>query len=127
MSTLNSSRKSTTTLLLVWLMLASAMLPMVSASEDSTGEENQMVAGDLSDFDPTSDGHAYIYNDPNNPIFSAFGYLKKQWVENDYPNLIEPFSPAYQNSRSSARSCENAWEVDDTDTCLLYTSPSPRD
>ncbi len=116
MSTLNSSGKSTTTLLLVWLMLASVMLPMVSASEDSTGEENQIVAGDLSDFDPASDGHAYIYNDPNNPVFSAFGYLKKQWVENDYPNLIEPFSPAYQNSRSSARSCENAWAVDDTDT-----------
>ena len=30
--------------------------------------------------------------------------------------LIEPFSPAYQNMRSSSRSCENAWSVDDTDT-----------
>ena len=116
MSTLDSSSKSTTTLLLVWLMLASVMLPMVSASEGSTDEENQIVAGDLSDFDPANDGHAYIYNDPDNTVYSAFGYLKKQWIENDYPNLIEPFSPAYQNTRSSARSCENAWAVGDTDT-----------
>ena len=98
------------------------MLPLVSASDDSTDEEIQVVAGDLSDFDPANDGHAYIYNDPDNPVFSAFGYLKKQWIENDYPNLIEPFSPTYQNMRSSSRSCENAWSVDDTDTCLLYTS-----
>ena len=116
MRTFSSSSKSTTTLLLVWLMLASIMLPLVSASDDSTDEEIQVVAGDLSDFDPANDGHAYIYNDPDNPVFSAFGYLKKQWIENDYPNLIEPFSPTYQNMRSSSRSCENAWSVDDTDT-----------
>ena len=104
MSGLSGSSKSTTTLLLVWLMLASVMLPMVSASEDSEESENQILSGDLSDFDPASDGHAYIYNDPDNTVYSAFGYLKKQWIENDYPNLIEPFSPAYQNTRSSARS-----------------------
>ena len=40
----------------------------VSASEDSTDEENQIVAGDLSDFDPANDGHAYIYNDPDNTV-----------------------------------------------------------
>ena len=125
MSSLSGSSKSTTTLLLVWLMLASVMLPLVSASEDLEESENQILSGDLSDFDPANDGHAYIFNDPDNTVYSAFGYLKKQWIENYYPNLIEPFSPAYQNTRSSARSCENAWAVDDT--CLLYTSPSPRD
>ena len=73
-------------------MLASVMLPMVSASEDLEDSENQIVSGDLSDFDPANDGHAYIFNDPDNTVYSAFGYLKKQWIENDYPNLIEPFS-----------------------------------
>ncbi|MEC9478598.1 MAG: PKD domain-containing protein, partial [Candidatus Thermoplasmatota archaeon] len=102
--------------MLVWLMLASVMLPLASASDESGSEENTVIAGDLSDFDPVNDGHAYIYNDDDNPVFSAFGYLKKQWIENDYPNLIDPFSPAYQNTKSSSTPCENAWAVDDTDT-----------
>tara|TARA_Y100001934_G_C11840025_1_gene534667 strand:+ start:425 stop:592 length:168 start_codon:yes stop_codon:yes gene_type:complete len=45
-------------------MLASVMLPMVSASEDSPDEENQIIAGDLSDFDPANDGHAYTTTTP---------------------------------------------------------------
>ena len=105
MRTSSSSSKSTTSLLLVWLMLASVMLPLASASDESGSEENTVIAGDLSDFDPVNDGHAYIYNDDDNPVFSAFGYLKKQWIENDYPNLIDPFSPAYQNSIYARYNC----------------------
>lgn len=97
-------------------MLASVMVPMVSASDEAGNEEDTIVAGDLSDFDPDTDGHAYIYNDEDQPVYSAFGYLKKQWIEGGFPNLVLPFSPSYQNTRSTARSCENAWAVDDTDT-----------
>ena len=64
-------------------MLASVMLPLASASDESGSEENTVIAGDLSDFDPVNDGHAYIYNDDDNPVFSALGYLKKQWIETD--------------------------------------------
>ena len=92
------------------------MVPMVSASDEAGNEEDTIVAGDLSDFDPDTDGHAYIYNDEDQPVYSAFGYLKKQWIEGGFPNLVLPFSPSYQNTRSTARSCENAWAVDDTDT-----------
>ncbi len=97
-------------------MLASVLVPMVSASDEAGEEESAIVAGDLSDFDPDTDGHAYIYNDEDRPVYSAFGYLKKQWIEDGFPNLVLPFSPSYQNTRSTARSCENAWDVDDTDT-----------
>ena len=97
-------------------MLASVMVPMVGASGSSSGAESVVEPGDLSDFDPAADGHAYLYNDAERPVYSAFGYLKKQWVEDGYPNLVLPFSASYQNSRSVAKSCENAWEVDDTDT-----------
>lgn len=97
-------------------MLASVLVPMVSASDEAGEEESAIVAGDLSDFDPDTDGHAYIYNDEDRPVYSAFGYLKKQWIEDGFPNLVLPFSPSYQNTRSTARSCENAWAVDDTDT-----------
>jgi len=114
--TSSGSGRSTTTLLLVWLMLASVLVPMVSASDEAGEEESAIVAGDLSDFDPDTDGHAYIYNDEDRPVYSAFGYLKKQWIEDGFPNLVLPFSPSYQNTRSTARSCENAWAVDDTDT-----------
>ena len=116
MRTSSGSGRSTTTLLLVWLMLASVMVPMVSASDEAGDEESAIIAGDLSDFDPATDGHAYIYNDEDRPVYSAFGYLKKQWIEEGFPNLVLPFSPSYQNTRSTARSCENAWAVDDTDT-----------
>ncbi|MDP6886185.1 MAG: PKD domain-containing protein [Candidatus Thalassarchaeaceae archaeon] len=116
MRTSSGSGRSTTTLLLVWLMLASVLVPMVSASDEAGEEESAIVAGDLSDFDPDTDGHAYIYNDEDRPVYSAFGYLKKQWIEDGFPNLVLPFSPSYQNTRSTARSCENAWAVDDTDT-----------
>jgi hypothetical protein len=97
-------------------MLASVMVPMVSARDEAGNEEDTIVAGDLSDFDPDTDGHAYIYNDEDQPVYSAFGFLKKQWIEGGFPNLVLPFSPSYQNTRSTARSCENAWAVDDTDT-----------
>ena len=73
MRTSSGSGRSTTTLLLVWLMLASVLVPMVSASDEAGEEESAIVAGDLSDFDPDTDGHAYIYNDEDRPVYSAFG------------------------------------------------------
>ncbi len=107
---------STTSLLLVMLMLGASLVPMVSASDDSDNAENVMTAGDLSGFDADIDGHRYLYGDEDQPLFSAFGFLKKQWAEDGYPNLILPFSPTFQNSRASVRTCENQWSVDDVDT-----------
>jgi len=116
LSYLKPHSKPTTSLLLIWLMLGSLMLPMVGASSESGNEEIPAQFGDLSDFTPEQDGHAYIFNDEQNPVYSAFGYLKKQWIENGYPNLIDPFAASSQNSRSSNGTCSNAWQVDDTDT-----------
>ena len=116
LSYLKPRSKPTTSLLLIWLMLGSLMLPMVGASSESANEEIPAQFGDLSDFSPEQDGHAYIFNDEQNPVYSAFGYLKKQWIENGYPNLIDPFAASSQNSRSSNGTCSNAWQVDDTDT-----------
>ena len=70
---------------------------------------------ELIQFDPPIEGKRYLFSDSEVPIFSATTYLKKQWIEDGYPGLILPFSPSYQNSRHSARSCEDAWAVDDTD------------
>ena len=116
LSYLKPHSKPTTSLLLIWLMVGSLMLPMVGASSESGNEEIPSQFGDLSDFTPEQDGHAYIFNDEQNPVYSAFGYLKKQWIENGYPNLIDPFAASSQNSRSSNGTCSNAWQVDDTDT-----------
>ena len=46
-------------------------------------------------------------------MFSATGHLKMEWREAGYPGLVLPSSPGYLNSRSTARSCEDAWSQGD--------------
>ena len=67
---------STTSLLLVMLMIGASLTPMVSADNDEAIDEDPTFTGDLSNFNPEKEGHEYIYNDGENPIYSAFGY---QW------------------------------------------------
>jgi len=110
------SNRPTTTLLLVWLMFGATLVPMVSAAAYSVSATELIVSGDLSGFDPETEGHEYLFGDEDEPVFSAFGYLKMQWIENGYPNLVLPFSQSFLNSRSSVRTCESEWSVDDTDT-----------
>ncbi len=108
--------ESTTSLLLVILMLVALVSPTISANENHENQDLSENPGDLSDFDPENHGYPYLYNDENNTVYSAFGFLKNQWINNGYPNLVDPFSSSYQNVKSTSRNCENAWSVDDTDT-----------
>jgi len=107
---------STTPLLLVMLMIGASLTPMVSADNDETIDEDPTFTGDLSNFNPENEGHEYIYNDGENPIYSAFGYLKQQWVENGSPNAVFPFSEEFQSSRGTVRNCSDQWSVGETDT-----------
>ena len=72
------SNRPTTTLLLVWLMFGATLVPMVSAAADAGSETEIIASGDLSGFDPETEGHEYLFGDEDEPIFSAFGYLKMQ-------------------------------------------------
>lgn len=116
MLTARPSRRTTTTLLLVSLMLVASLSPMALAVPVGENVVSEFIAGDLDEFDSTLEGNQYMFTNNDEPVFSATSYLKKQWVEAGYPNLILPFSQSYSNSRSSARNCTNAWSQGDTDT-----------
>ena len=119
------------------LMVVTSLSPLAMA-ENVGDDDLESYVGDLSGFDPITEGKEYLFSESLIPIYSATGFLKSQWRSDGYPDLTLPFSDSHINSRSSTRSCENAWSVGDTDdvttaggsiaaTCLLYTSPSPRD
>ena len=55
-----------------------------------------------------------MFNGDDLSVFSATGFLKNQWVEAGYPELVLPFSENEQ-SKNSIRSCENAWSVGESD------------
>ncbi len=55
-----------------------------------------------------------MFNGDDLPLYSATGFLKKQWIESGYPNIVLPFSSQH-DTKSSIRSCENAWTVGDSD------------
>ena len=97
-------------------MLVASLSPMALAVPVSDEAVSEFMAGDLDEFDATLEGNQYMFTDDKEPVFSATSYLKKQWVEAGYPNLILPFSQSYSNSRSTARNCTNAWSQGDTDT-----------
>ena len=102
-------------LLLITTMVVASFCPLV-ASEPFGGEpETSSMADGLAGFNPPLEGKQYMFSESEVPSFSATTFLKKQWIEDGYPGVILPFSPSYQNSRHSARSCEDAWSVDDTD------------
>ncbi len=109
MALFRRTTSSTTPLLLVMLMIGASLTPMVSAENNGDSNEDTTFMGDLSNFNPENDGHEYIYNDGDNPIYSAFGYLKQQWVENGSPNVIFPFTEEFQSSRGAVRNCSEQW------------------
>lgn len=55
-----------------------------------------------------------MFNGDDLSIYSATSFLKNQWSEAGYPELILPFSENEQ-SKNSIRSCENAWIVGEND------------
>ncbi|MDE0954035.1 MAG: hypothetical protein OR994_05110, partial [Candidatus Poseidoniales archaeon] len=73
-------------------------------------------AGDLDEFDPSIEGNQYMFTNKSEPVYSATSHLKKQWIEDGYPNLVLPFSHSYTNSRASTRNCTNSWNQGDIDT-----------
>ena len=101
-------------LLIIATMVVASFGPLVASEPFEVNSDTSGMADGLSGFDPTIEGKQYMFSESEIPSFSATAYLKKQWIEDGYPGVILPFSPSYQYSRHSARSCEGAWSVDDT-------------
>jgi len=106
----------TTPLFIVVVMIVASLSPLALASSDIDVETSEFSYGSLDDFDPSIEGKKYMFTNETKPAFSATGHLKKQWIEDGYPNLVLPFSQTYMNSKSSARNCTDAWSQGDTDT-----------
>ncbi|MEO2179617.1 MAG: hypothetical protein ABGX11_05575, partial [Candidatus Poseidoniia archaeon] len=101
-------------LLLIATMLLASLSPMALAEPEPDEPFLEVMSGDLTDFTPSIEGKRYMFTEDAEPVFSATGFLKMEWRGAGYPGLVLPFSPGYLNSRSSARSCEDAWSQGET-------------
>jgi len=112
-SPINSAASRRASVMLVLTMLLASLSPLALAEPESAESVTGVMSGNLSEFDPSIEGKRYLFTDESEPVFSATGHLKMEWREAGYPGLVLPFSPGYLNSRSTARSCENAWSQGD--------------
>ena len=110
------SNSFSSAVMIVSIMLLAGLSPAVAAAPADEVPLSIEITGDLSDFVPPIEGKQYMFTGEEEAVFSATGFLKRQWVEDGYPGVVLPFSQAYQNSRHSVRSCEAAWSQGDTDT-----------
>ena len=101
-------------LLLISVLLFSIFSPCIFSEEISEEQKPKFITTDLSEFSPNEEGKEYMFNGDDLSVFSATGFLKNQWVEAGYPELVLPFSENEQ-SKNSIRSCENAWSVGESD------------
>jgi len=116
MSGLKPRNNTTTPFFLVSVLLLASISPVALVGATSDESVVEISAGNLDDFNPLKDGNKYMFTDESEPTYSATSHLKKQWIEDGYPNLILPFSQPYLNSKSSTRNCTNEWSQGDTDT-----------
>jgi len=102
-------------------MLLSLLYPLVSAEQSQQSEtennaennssetmQNPMyppgtVIGDLSEFNPAEHGKMYLYNDEDNPIYSATRFFKQEWIDAGRPNLVLPFADEDNGRTTSGR------------------------
>ena len=116
MSRLKLRNNTTTPLFLVSVMLLASISPITMATASSDNNTIEISIGNLEEFDPSTEGKKYMFTNDSKPVYSATSFLKKQWIDEGYPDLVLPFSQSYMNSKSSTRNCTNAWSQGDTDT-----------
>ena len=113
--------KSSTTYSLMLIMLLSLFSPLASAEQyqqiQNEGDNEQSnsdsiensdyppgtIIGDFSEFDPERHGKMYLYNDENEPIYSATRFFKQKWIEAELPNLVLPFADEQMSRSTSGR------------------------
>ena len=103
MGLIHKEENLTTSLFIVIVMLLASLSPLTMASSADDSEISEFSYGSLDEFNPSEEGKKYMFTNESKPVFSATGHLKKQWIEDGYPNLILPFSQTYLNSKSSVR------------------------
>lgn len=107
-----SELRSNTALLLVTLLFVSGISPLlltVGAESEDVNEvlpysAGGVVIGDIADFEIEM-GHQYLMIEEEQPVVSAFSFLKQEWIDAGRPGIEDMAYEPQTSARSSARAC----------------------
>ena len=109
------SRSAEIAILMVVSLVAGPLAIFSPSSIDLQGERIGVETNvEAVFFDPYEDGNDYVTIEGDS-VSSATNYLKKKWIEDGYPGLVQPFDSMNRYSKHSMRSCEQAWSIGDSD------------
>ncbi|MDP6333934.1 MAG: hypothetical protein QF479_04785, partial [Candidatus Poseidoniaceae archaeon] len=107
-----SENRSNKALFLVALFFISVLSPILgSVSADSNEETERLpynaggvIIGDLKDFNP-NEGSQYLFIDEQQPVVSAYGFMKQAWIEAGRPGVDDMQYQPITHGRASGRVC----------------------
>jgi len=107
-----SELRSNTALLLVTLLFVSGISPLLLSAGAESEEVNEVlpysaggvVIGDIADFE-TEMGHQYLMIEEEQPVVSAFSFLKQEWIDAGRPGVEDMAYEPQTSARSSGRAC----------------------
>ena len=114
-----SELRSNTALLLVTLLFVSGVSPLLLTTGAESEEINEVlpynaggvVIGDLADFNLEM-GSQYLMFEEEQPIVSAFSFMKEAWIEAGRPGVDDMTYESQTSARAGGRAC-NAHVVND--------------
>ena len=107
-----SELRSNTALLLVTLLFVSGISPLLLSAGAESEEINEVlpysaggvVIGDIADFEVEM-GHQYLMIEEEQPVVSAFSFLKQEWIDAGRPGVEDMAYEPQTSARSSGRAC----------------------
>lgn len=107
-----SELRSNTALLLVTLLFVSGISPLLLSAGAESEEVNEVlpysaggvVIGDIADFEIEM-GHQYLMIEEEQPVVSAFSFLKQEWIDAGRPGVEDMAYEPQTSARSSGRAC----------------------
>ena len=103
-----SELRSNTALLLVTLLFVSGISPLLLSAGAESEEVNEVlpysaggvVIGDIADFEIEM-GHQYLMIEEEQPVVSAFSFLKQEWIDAGRPGVEDMAYEPQTSARSS--------------------------
>ena len=105
----NRSNKALFLVALFFISVLSPVLGSVSADSDEEVEKfpynaGGVIIGDLKDFD-TANGSQYLLIDEEQPVVSAYGFMKQAWIDAGRPGVDDMKYQPVTHGRASGRVC----------------------
>tara|TARA_B110000444_G_scaffold259360_2_gene302916 strand:- start:66590 stop:70792 length:4203 start_codon:yes stop_codon:yes gene_type:complete len=107
-----SELRSNTALLLVTLLFVSGISPLLLSAGAEPEEVNEVlpysaggvVIGDIADFEIEM-GDQYLMIEEEQPVVSAFSFLKKEWIDAGRPGVEDMAYEPQTSARAGGRAC----------------------